>query len=102
VKDVTGRSTCEWIDAVVAVQAQALLHDPDLSVQQWPMNSAFPINIRLESFSKNKWASLHLTTAREHRHTTLLGEAVKASCVLICSSTNALNKVLAPTFFKVM
>lgn len=34
VKDITGRSASEWIDAAVAVEAQALLHNPDLSVQQ--------------------------------------------------------------------
>jgi AraC-like DNA-binding protein len=90
VKDVTGRSTCEWIDAAVAVETQALLHDPDLSVQQVANELSFPDQSSFGKFFKNKWASLHLTTAREHRHTTLLGEAVNASCILFCSSTNVL------------
>ncbi len=34
VREVTGRSAGEWIDAALAIEAQALLHNPDLSVQE--------------------------------------------------------------------
>jgi AraC-like DNA-binding protein len=34
IREVTGRSAGEWIDAALSIEAQALLHDPDLSVQE--------------------------------------------------------------------
>jgi AraC family transcriptional regulator, transcriptional activator of pobA len=54
VKDVTGRSTGEWIDAAVVVETQALLHDPDLSVQQVANELSFPDQSSFGKFFKKQ------------------------------------------------
>ncbi|HUC82607.1 MAG TPA: helix-turn-helix domain-containing protein, partial [Flavisolibacter sp.] len=54
VKGTTGRTASEWIDAALAVEAQALLQNPDLSVQQVANELSFPDQSSFGKFFKKQ------------------------------------------------
>ncbi len=54
VKDVTGRSASQWIDAALVVEAQALLQNPGLSVQQVSNELSFPDQSSFGKFFKKQ------------------------------------------------
>ncbi len=54
IKAATGRSAGEWIDAALAVEAQALLQNPDLSVQQVANELSFPDQSSFGKFFKKQ------------------------------------------------
>lgn len=54
VKDVTGKSAGDWIDAAVAVEAQALLKNPGLTVQQVAHLLNFPDQSSFGKFFKKE------------------------------------------------
>ncbi|MCU7551991.1 helix-turn-helix domain-containing protein [Chitinophagaceae bacterium LB-8] len=54
VKYVTGKSAGEWIDAAVAVEAQALLKDPSLTIQQVGNLLNFPDQSTFGKFFKKE------------------------------------------------
>jgi AraC family transcriptional activator of pobA len=65
VKDVTGRSAGEWIDAAVAVEAQALLRNAELSVQQVAYLLNFPDQSSFGKFFKKEVG----LSPSDYRHT---------------------------------
>lgn len=67
VKEVTGRSAGEWVDAALAVEAQALLQNPELSIQQVANTLNFPDQSSFGKFFKKQVGTAPLAYRKKAR-----------------------------------